>query len=363
MKKLKIGLVGCGNISGIYLKNLGSMFSGAQIVATADLIHERAVNAAKICGGKAMSNEELFNSDADIVLNLTTPDAHALINEQALQHGKHAYCEKPFACNMEDGERVMTLAKSKGLYIGCAPDTFMGEGIQTAKQAILDGRIGEVIGATAFMMSRGHEHWHPDPEFYYGREGGGPLFDMGPYYVTALMYLIGSIKRVTGISRASFPTRTILSSKKKGNIIEVQTPTHVTGTLQFENGSIANLITTFDVCASDLPRIEIYGSKGTLSVPDPNNFSGLLKIRGFNELRWKKIKMRSKKYAGNSRGLGVAEMVDAIRNGKPNIAQGERALHVLEAFTGILKSSETEQFYNMKTKVGEIGIFDESRTL
>ena len=329
VKPVKIGIVGCGNISAIYCRNAGKL-EAIELVACADLIPERAqAKAAEYGVPKACSTEELLaDPEIEIVLNLTIPKAHAEVALAAVKAGKSVYNEKPLTIAREDGRSLLEAARANGVLVGSAPDTFMGAGIQTCRKLIDDGEIGEPIGATAFMTCHGHESWHPDPEFYY-KVGGGPMLDMGPYYLTALVTLMGPIKRVTGSARITFPERTITSKPKHGTKIEVEVPTHVVGVMDFANGAIGTIITSFDVWAAELPRIEIYGSEGTLSVPDPNTFGGPVRMLRAAEKEWREAPL-SHGYAENSRGVGVADLACALRSGRPHRASGEMAYHVLE---------------------------------
>jgi predicted dehydrogenase len=275
MGRVKVGIIGCGNISDIYLKNCTKVFDNLEVVACADLIMDRAKAKAEAYNiPKACTVEELLaDPEIEIVINLTIPKAHAEVCLAALEAGKNVYVEKPLAISREDGKKIIETAKKKGLLVGGAPDTFLGGGIQTCKKIIDDGWIGEPIAATAFMVCHGHESWHPDPEFYY-KLGGGPMFDMGPYYLTALVSLMGPIRRVTGSARITFPERLITSQPKYGTKITVDVPTHVAGIMDFESGAIGTILTSFDVWGSQLPRIEIYGSAGSMIVPDPNKTAG-----------------------------------------------------------------------------------------
>lgn len=337
MKVTRVGVVGIGNISGIYLKNL-SKYKPVEVAAVADLEPERSSAAARQYAAKACSVEELLHDpEIEIVLNLTVPKAHYDVNERALTCGKNVYVEKPLTIAREEGRELLELAKSTGLLVGSAPDTFLGGGLQTCRKLIEDGAIGEPIGAHAFMLCHGHESWHPAPEFYY-EKGGGPLFDMGPYYLTALISLMGPVKRVTGSTRATFPTRTITSEPKKGKIVNVETPTHIVGVLDFENGAIGEITTSFDVWASRLPCIEIYGTEGSLSVPDPNGFGGPVQIRKPGG-DWQDVAL-THGYADNSRGLGVMDMAYAIRTGRPHRASGALAFHVLDIMHAIHEASD-----------------------
>lgn len=346
MKKIRVGIIGTGNISGIYLKN-GSRFDSMDITACADLDVERAKAKAAEHGIRGCSVEELLASpDIDMVINLTIPQAHASVCLQALEAGKHVYVEKPLAVTREEGQRILETAKRQGLLVGGAPDTFLGGGLQTCIKLIEDGWIGTPIGATAFMMSGGHERWHPDPEFYY-RKGGGPMFDMGPYYLTALIAMFGPIRRVTGSARASFAERTITSQPKFGQRIEVEVPTHVAGVLDFVSGPVATILMSFDIKGgSQLPNIEVYGSAGSLRVPDPNNFGGEILFNRAGSNEWKSIPLA---YGNddNARGIGAADMAAAILTGRPHRANGELTYHVLEAMHGFHDASEQGAHYTM----------------
>ncbi|MEZ0536543.1 Gfo/Idh/MocA family protein [Caldicellulosiruptoraceae bacterium PP1] len=345
MEKVKVGIIGCGNISGIYLKNCTKLFNILEVKAVSDIIKERAIEKAKEYNiPNVYTVEELLNDDEiKIVINLTIPNAHYEVCKKALEAGKHVYVEKPLSITREQGQELLNLSKEKGLRIGCAPDTFLGGGIQTCRKIIDDGWIGDIVAATAFMVCHGHESWHPDPEFYY-KIGGGPMFDMGPYYLTALINLIGPIRRVTGSARISFAERLITSQKKYGTKIEVEVPTHIAGVMDFENGAIGTIITSFDVWSSTLPCIEIYGSEGTLRVPDPNTFGGPIYLRLKNSSEWKEIPLVYG-YSENSRGFGVTDMAYAILEGREHRANGDLAYHVLDVMHGFIDSSNTSRHY------------------
>lgn len=331
MKKVKVGVIGCGNISGIYLENMTRLFDILEVKAVVDLIPSRSRSAAEKFGIPVVYDTDrqlVADPEIEIVVNLTTPPDHAAICQMALEAGKHVYVEKPFAVTREDGRHVRDLARKKGLLAGGAPDTFLGGGIQTCRKLIEDGWIGVPVASSAFMTCHGHESWHPDPEFYY-KVGGGPMFDMGPYYLTALINLMGSIESVAGSARITFPTRTITSASKYGAIVDVEVPTHVAGLINFRSGAIGTIITSFDVWAAELPRIEIYGSLGTLSVPDPNTFGGPVRYRKAGMEDWQQIPLLHG-YAENSRGIGVADMAYALRTGRTHRANAELTYHVLD---------------------------------
>jgi len=346
MKK-NVAVVGCGNISGIYLKNLTEVFSNTQVYAVCDLDEEKRNAAAEKYNAKIMTFDEILSDDnVDIVLNITTPKTHYSLCKKILLAKKSAYVEKPLSLTYEQGKELSELAEQNGVLLGCAPDTFMGAGIHTARKIIEDGLIGEIIGATAFFGCPGHERWHPDPEFYY-ENGGGPLFDMGPYYLTALVNLLGPVKSVSGMSSCLRKQRPITSKPKYGKMIDVEVATHVNGLMKFHSGAIGNIMMSFDVWGSKLPRIEVYGTKGSMIVPDPNTFGG----EGASEVLLKQNFDKEfhafplmNKYSANSRGLGVSDMAHCLMNNlKGNCANGKVALHVLEIMEKILKSSDEQK--------------------
>jgi predicted dehydrogenase len=345
---VKVGVIGCGNISPIYFKN-GKKLEILDIVACADLILERATaRAQEFDIPRACTVEELLSDpEIQIVLNLTIPNAHAEVAFAALQAGKNVYGEKPMAVRREDGKKILEIAQAKGLLVGGAPDTFLGGGIQTCRKLIDDGWIGEPIAATAFMLGHGHESWHPDPEFYY-KVGGGPMFDMGPYYLTALVNLVGPVRRVTGSTRITFPERTITSQPKYGNKIDVEVSTHVVGVLDFSNGAIGTIVTSFDVWGAQVPRIEIYGTEGSLSVPDPNIFGGPVRVLRAGSREWQEIPLVYG-YAENSRGIGVADMAYALLSGRPQRASGALTYHVLDIMHAIHEASTSGQHVELSS--------------
>jgi predicted dehydrogenase len=351
MERTKIGIIGCGNISSIYLQNLNQKFQTVEVSAAADLVPERAAAQAACFGvARVITVEEMLcDPSIEIILNITTPKSHAEVCRQVLKAGKHVYVEKPLSICLEDGLNLLALAGQKGLLLGGAPDTFMGAGIQTCLDLIQSGVIGRPIGASAFMTCHGHESWHPDPEFYY-ETGGGPMFDMGPYYLTALFALLGPARRLTGSAAISFSQRTITSEKKAGKVIDVEVPTHIAGTIDFACGAVGTILTSFDVWAAELPRIEIYGSEGTLSVPDPNTFGGPVRIcRAGGQFESMPV---TRPYAENSRGLGIADMARAIREGRrDHRASGALALHVLEAMHGFHIASNEGRHYTMESTI------------
>lgn len=348
---LKIGMVGVGDISGIYLENLTNMFKEIELVAVCDIVKEKAKKAKEKYNVPKIYDTmyELFaDEEIDIVLNLTRPYEHYEVSNQALLHGKNVYSEKPLAASFDEAKKLVALAEEKGLMIGGAPDTFLGAGIQTCRKIIEDGIIGEPVGGAAFMICRGHETWHPDPEFYY-KNGGGPMLDMGPYYVTAFVNLLGGVKSVTGIAKTTFPQRTITSEPLSGTVINVDVPTYVTGMMEFDSGVAATLFTTFDVVSNSQARFEIYGSRGTLVVPDPNMFSGEIKVLHQLDGEYKEMPLMFD-YKTNSRGLGLADMAKALETGRTPRESYKQTLHVLEIMETFMTSSKERKTIDLETK-------------
>jgi predicted dehydrogenase len=334
---LNVGIIGCGNISNAYFKGLAK-FPVTRIAGVADLVPARAEAKAAEHGVRAYTIPELLaDPEIDLVLNLTVPKVHAAVNLSILEAKKHAYTEKPFALDLGEGKRVLDLAAASGLRVGCAPDTFLGGGIQTARLLLEKGEIGEPIGAVANMASHGPESWHPDPEFFY-QVGGGPMLDMGPYYVTALVNLLGPIRRVTGSARASFHERIVGSGAKKGARIKVETPTHYAAVFDFASGPVAALNMSFDVWSHNLPIIEIYGTEGSLRVPDPNTFGGIVEVWRPEDKDWRQVTLTHSDQV--ERGIGLADMATGIRYNRPHRASGELAYHVLESMLAVKLASE-----------------------
>jgi predicted dehydrogenase len=350
--KVKIGLIGVGNISPAYIKGTRA-FDILDLVAVSDIDVERAKARAKEFDiPKAYTVDELLaDPEVEIVVNLTVPQSHAEVNGKIINAGKSAYAEKPFGLSRAEGKPVLDAAAAKKLLVGCAPDTFLGGGIQTCRKLIDEGAIGVPVAAVAYMVGHGPESWHPNPTFYYAR-GGGPMFDMGPYYLTALINLLGPVKRVTASARASFPERTATSKDLYGLKIPVEIPTHVAGVMDFESGAIGNLIMSFDVWSHTLPRIEIYGSEGSLSVPDPNTFGGPVKIRKSSDKDWQDVTL-THGYTDNMRGIGVADMAYALRSGRANRASGALAYHVLDLMQSFHDASESGKHINIESTVAK----------
>ncbi len=344
---VKVGIIGCGKISDTYLKT-SKIFPNIEIVACADIAPEVANKKAEDYGIEALSVDDLLKESAiEIVLNLTIPKAHAEVNLQALHAGKHVHCEKPFALSRKEGMPVITLAQEKGLMVGCAPDTFLGGGHQTCRKMIDDGCIGKAVSGTAFMLSHGPEHWHPNVGFYY-EKGGGPLFDMGPYYITALVNLLGPVNRVCSFSGKAFEERIATSKELMGKVIPVETPTHVAGTLEFSSGALVTIIMSFDIWYHSTPPIEIHGEKRSLKVPDPNGFKGPVFINKEGGREWETVPL-SHGYIDPMRVIGVADMAKAIRGNRKNRCSGELAYHVLDVMESLLESAEKGKFIELES--------------
>ncbi len=335
---MKIAIVGCGNISSIYLEN-AALFKSFEIAYVSDLDFSRAEAQAAKYGVKALPLEDVFSSNADAILNLTIPAAHGEIALKALEAGKHIYNEKPLATFLEEAAQMLTIAKAKNLRIGCAPDTFLGAGLQTARAFIDAGGIGQPVGASLHMVATGPDMWHPNPSFFY-QVGAGPLFDMGPYYITAMVHLFGAVKRVSAFAAQTRSTR----ADKAGNTFAVHVPTHVTALLEHQGGVLVTLTISFDAVKGTNKNIEIYGSSGALVVNDPNNFSGHLRhsdgLGEWGNGNWHDLSI-DRPYAENSRGVGLADMAQAILENRPHRASGELAFHVLEVMHSILNASES----------------------
>lgn len=345
-----VGIIGCGNISNTYVKTLLS-FPQVRVGACADIDMARAQAYAETHHvPRALTVEQIVvDPDIDLIVNLTIPNAHYEVTLAALEASKHVHTEKPLCLTLAQSSRLLSTAKTNQVRLGSAPDTFLGGGFQTCRKLIDDGWIGEPVGATAFLLNHGHESWHPDPEFYY-KTGGGPMYDMGPYYLQTLVSLLGPIERVTGFQRKTFAQRTITSAPKRGTKIDVDVPTYIAGAMQFENGAIGSLITTFDVWGSQLPHLEIFGTEGSLALPDPNWFKGPVRIRRPDDYEWHEIPLTHGFTADSLRGLGAVDMAQAIHTGRPHRCSAEMAAHVVEAMVGFQEAADQGSSYTMHSR-------------
>ncbi|UJW77283.1 Gfo/Idh/MocA family protein [Rhizobium sp. SL42] len=348
MEKVGIGVIGCGNISSAYLKAMAS-FPILDVRGIADLNRDLANQRAAEFNLTARSVDELLSDPAiEIIVNLTIPKAHVAVAMQVLDAGKHTYSEKPLGINFTEGQTLAAAAKAKGLRIGAAPDTFLGGSHQTARALVDSGALGIPVGGTATFMCPGHERWHPNPDFYY-ETGGGPMLDMGPYYITDLVNLLGPVSQVAGFAIAPRKERLITSEPRKGEHIPVHVATHVAGVMAFESGAIIQIGMSFDVAGHKHVPLELYGTEGTLIVPDPNHFGGqveFLKKGGTFEPQ-----ETTQPYAdGNYRSIGVADMAHAIRSNRPHRANGDLALHVLEVMEAFQRAAESSTTIKINTK-------------
>lgn len=359
MAPLGLGIVGCGNISGRYIGH-AAMFPEVRVVACADMVDAVAGQCAAEFGFRHESVESLLTADdVSMVINLTVPEAHYDVSLSALSAGKHVYSEKPLAATFAEGRRLVDEARRLGLRLGVAPDTFLGAAGQTARSAVDAGRIGRIVGGSCHVMSRGAESWHPNPDFFYKR-GGGPMLDLGPYYISMLVNLMGPVAKVSAVAATPFATRTIGSEPRKGEKISVETPTTIHSQLQFENGALVTFGASWDVWRHGHNNIEVYGESGSMLVPDPNFFGGEVGVteedgpfqavadgghpfgKGNRETR--------RGLVADYRMAGVADMAAALAAGTPHRCAGELGLHVLEVLEGILQSAQDAETVVMETR-------------
>lgn len=338
-KPLRVGIIGCGAIIAQYLTNFRRL-EAIQLVAVADLDPARAQAVADDYDGvRALPVDELIAAnDVDLVLNLTIPAAHAEVALKAIAAGKSVYGEKPLAATTSEARQVLEAAATAGVTVGCAPDTVLGTGIQTARKAIDDGLIGAPIAATATMVTPGHERWHPNPDFYY-QPGGGPLLDMGPYYVSALVTLLGPVVSVTGAASHTRTERAIGSGPREGEVIPVNIDSHVTGILVHANGALSTLVMSFDAVKTKSSNIEVHGERGSLAIPDPNHFDGDVELFTLGADSWKTLPV-SAGYMDSGRGFGIADLA-ATPPGEEPRAGGQLAYHVLDVMESVLESART----------------------
>lgn len=356
---LNLGVVGCGNISRVYFTNLTTVFKDVvNVYACADLIESKVTAAAeKYNIPHIMTLEEMLACDEiDVILNITEPVNHYWINKAGILAGKHVYCEKPLSIEFSLGKELVDLAKEKGVYLGGAPDTFMGTGIQTSRKYIEDGVIGEPISAVAFMMGSGPDGWHPNPAFFF-EKGAGPLFDMGPYYVTTLINVFGEAESVCAFGMGIGKERTFTCKEQYGTKHINEVETHISGTIRFKSGALATIIMSFDVQErSPLPQVEIYGTKGTIRIPDPNGFDGDVCCFTHEE-GWQSMP-RFGQYNEDYRSVGLAQMIDAIETGKPYAANCQQTLHVLEIMDALLRSCRENRVVEITTSYNKSALLD-----
>lgn len=358
MSDLKLGLIGAGNISASYLGR-APHFAGIRFVAVADMNHVAAEARATEYGIEARSVDALLASpDIDLIVNLTIPAAHFDISKRALEAGKHVYSEKPYVLTLEEGRELARIAAERGLRIGSAPDTFLGTSQQLARHIVDSGAIGRVTSGTCAVMSSGMESWHPNPNFFF-LKGGGPVLDLGPYYISNLVQLLGPVARVAALASTPSPTRTIGSAARKGEQIPVETPTTIHALLEFEGGAVISFQSSWDVHQHDLKPMALYGTEGTLHIPDPNFFDGEVRVTRRAEAAdlpaWDhplgppNRETNNGKSVADYRASGLADMALAIAEGRPHRCNDELALHVVEVMTAILQSGEEGRFVPMTT--------------
>jgi predicted dehydrogenase len=358
-KKLGVGVIGCGNISAAYF-GLAPLFKGIEMRAAADLVPAVAEARAKEFGVRAETIDALLNADdIDLVVNLTIPAAHFEVSKAILDAGKHVYSEKPFVLSLKDGQDLQRRALKNGLRVGSAPDTFLGGAHQLARSIIDSGKVGAITSGTCTVMGHGMEHWHPNPDFFF-QPGAGPVLDIGPYYITNLVQLLGPVAKVAALSSTPAPQRTITSKPRYGEKISVNTPTTIHALLEFENGAIITLNTSWDVWKHGHAPIELYGEDGTIFVPDPNFFGGDVRFTKKAEPveklpKWEHpFAVPNQDHASgklaNYRAAGLADMALGILEDRPHRCSLELALHVVEVMTGILQSGEAGRFVLMKTR-------------
>lgn len=358
MATLGVGIIGCGSISATYLK-LSPLFKGLEIRAVADINMDAANARAAEFNVRAESVDALLAADdIDVIVNLTIPEAHFDLTWRILKAGKHAYSEKPLVLSLEQGKTLRDLAHAKGLRIGSAPDTFLGGTHQQARALIDENRIGRVIGGTCHIMSRGMEHWHPNPDFFF-QPGAGPVLDLGPYYITNLIQLIGPVKAVCAMTAASFPTRTISNGPRNGEEVPVDTPTNIHAILEFESGAIITLGASWDVWKHSHPNMELYGSEGSMQVPDPNFFGGDIYLSEENgDLEVVPAaehpfgtpnELHGEIHQANYRTAGLADMVQAISAGREHRCNIDLALHGVDVMTSILLAGEKKEWVQTTT--------------
>jgi predicted dehydrogenase len=357
-KTLGVGIIGCGNISTTYL-TLAPLFKGIEIRAVADLDMAAAQTRAREYGVAAQSVAELLrNDDIQIVVNLTVPAAHFKVSRAILEAGKHVYTEKPLTLSLAEARQLQRIATAKKLQVAGAPDTFLGGSHQLARKAVDDGLVGKIAGGTAHIMSRGMEHWHPNPDFFF-KPGGGPVLDMGPYYITNLVNLLGPVKRVAALTGMARRQRIIESAPRKGEKIAVKTPTTIHALLDFASGAMVTLSASWDVYAHRHPHMELYGSDGALFLPDPNFFGGEVLAAGpdgeakplpaWDHPFGVPNQMHSGVALANYRAAGLADMAEGILKRRDIRCSIARMAHVVDIMVSILKSGEGRKFVTLAT--------------
>ena len=370
---MRAGIIGCGNISETYF-NCQNIYNNFKVISCSDIDIDAAKKSAEKFNVKSQSVKDLLaNSEIDLIINLTIPSAHKEVIINSLNAGKHCFSEKPLAMNFDEGQQIYKLSKQKKLYVGCAPDTFLGAAGQRARQLLENNEIGEVVLGTFNIMSHGMEHWHPNPDFFF-KPGAGPVFDLGVYYITQLVNLIGPVKSISSLSGTATAERIITSEPRNGEKIKVETPTTLMGTLEFHNNAKIQFFCSWDVWKHQHSTIELYGLEGSMIIPDPNFFSGDILISK-KDGDWQQINNDQKLLGipnqsedngtkiANYRGIGLADMIDAIDNHRQARCSLDLAVHVLEVMEGIIKSSTDRNIYNVTTKPNQPHFLDDSEII
>ncbi|OAM76366.1 Gfo/Idh/MocA family protein [Devosia elaeis] len=359
-KTYGVGIMGAGNISAAYLR-LAPLFKGIEVRAVADIIPEAAQKRAEEFGVAAQTPDELLkNSELDVIVNLTIPSTHYKVSMDIISAGKHSYSEKPFVLSVEEGLALRKAAVERGLKVGSAPDTFLGGAHQQAREIIDSGKLGKIMSGTTHVMSRGMEHWHPNPDFFF-QPGGGPILDLGPYYITDLVHLLGPVKRLSAFTNMARSERVVTAEGPyKGSVIKVGTPTTIHGVLEFHSGAIITIGASWDVAAHGHHNIELYGTDGSIFVPDPNFFGGDLVTAAIDGARspvtpWNhpfgkpNQDLDKDNPRANYRCAGLADMMQSLETGQVARCDLDVALHVVEVMTGLLKAGETGQVLTLQT--------------
>lgn len=343
----RVGIVGCGNVTDLYLRGCAP-FPAIELAACADLDPARAAALSAKGGFPAVTIDALLaDPTIEIVLNLTPPTAHVAVSRAAIAAGKHVYSEKPLATTLDDARAILADAEAAGVRVGGAPDTFLGGGLQTARALIDRGVIGQPLAANAAVLHLGPEQWHPNPAFFYG-PGGGPVLDVGPYYIAALVGLLGPVVEVSGVGRGAGQERVIGKGPRAGEAFPVTVPTSVFATYAFESGAIGGFMASFDVVASEVPHIEVHGTDGSLSLGDPNTFDGHVRLRRIDGAGWEDVPLAFDGSVG--RGIGLADMIDGIREGRPHRASGAFAFHVLEVLLATEEAATTRRAVTVESR-------------
>ena len=365
----KVGLIGCGNIAETYFRSQ-EYFNNIQFISCADIYEEASKKCAALNNINSQTVDELLsNKEVDVVLNLTIPQSHYEVTKKTLLANKHSYCEKPLSISFDQGKELVQIAKSRNLYLGNAPDTFLGGGGQLTRQKIDEGEIGKILTGNFIFAFPGVQTFHPNPESWF-HKGGGPVIDMGPYFFTTLVNLLGPAKNVFTQSRTVYQKRVIGSGDRQGQEIEVEIPTTLVSQIEFESGALIDSFFSFDVWKHSKNHIELYGDKGSINIPDPNMFGGDILVCKTKNGDWKNIDTKNNnlgkinfKYesAGfaNYRGIGVSETVDAIKNNRLNRCSGELSLHVLDILDSIIKSSKENKKIELRSSIKNLNYFSE----